>query len=139
VAEVHAGRDVTLRLPPGAGATTTGLLAGLCTPGSTLWVVPGPLPRERRPRPRPEPSGERRAGSVTASIARRPSPADLAAMDAEAAAEPEFRFVRAGQVGAASARYDAGLVVVDEVGRRGGLRVAGVGVPVLRLRTVGVA
>jgi hypothetical protein len=136
VAELSAGRDVTLRLPPGSGATTAGLLAGLCTPGSTLWVVRGPLPRERRPRPRRALPDERRAGSVSASIARQPSPADLAAMDAEAAAEPEFRFVRPAQVDDAALRYGAGLVVVDDGSARAVPRTAAVGIPVLRLETV---
>ena len=136
VAELRAGRHVTLRLPPGAGATTTGLLAGLCTPGSTLWVVPGAVPREGRPRPRTVLPDEKRVGSVSASIARQPSPADLAAMDAEAAAEPEFRFVRPAQVVDAAARYEAGLVVFDGGSGRGPARTSIPGVPVLRLETV---
>jgi hypothetical protein len=57
-------------------------------------------------------------------------------MDAEAVAEPEFRFVRPAQVRDAAARYDAGLVVVDGGSRRDVLRTAEAPVPVLRLETV---
>ena len=129
VRTVQRGESLTLRLPPGGGATTAGLLAGLCTPGPTVWVVPGTLPRRPRRLTRPTTGGERPPGSVSASIAREPSDADLAAMAAEATGEPEFHFVRASQVAPAVHAVHPGLIVLDV----GVGRVQTSGVPVLRL------
>jgi hypothetical protein len=106
VATLRAGADV--RLPDPAAASTLGLLAGLCTPGTTLWVVDRPsLPRSTSA---PEP--REGTGAVSGSIARQPSNADRLAMAEEAAAEAEFRFLR--RDAATRTRADAvgaGLVV----------------------------
>jgi hypothetical protein len=119
LAALRAGRDARATDP------VTGLLAGLCTPGHTLWVnpdrpgVPGPdvLPVPVRGNP----------GKVSAPTAKEPTPADLAAMAEEAAAEPEFRFlpVKAVTTGAAAG---CGLVVLDRVSG-----LADLGLPVLAL------
>ncbi|MFL6079760.1 MAG: MSMEG_6728 family protein [Ornithinibacter sp.] len=115
LATLLEGDDV--RLPPtddGAGkpAQMWGLLAGLCTPGTTLWVVDRPgLPRST-----PAPQPREGTGAVSGSIARQPSNADRLAMAEEAAAEPEFRFVRRGA--ATPERADAvgaGLVVTPSI------------------------
>ena len=115
VAAARAGRDLTLRLPPGGGATTAGLLAGLCTAGATLWVVPGsPLPTAATPpRPGPPPAAPRAKGKVSASIARPPSEEAAAAMALEAAAAPEFHFLRPHQL-SREATGGVGLVVVED-------------------------
>jgi hypothetical protein len=95
--------------------TITGLLAGLCTPGGTLWVTPDrpPLPL---PADLPEPVRAPAGGRVSAPIAKPPTEADLAAMAAEATAEPEFRFLPASAVSPAAAD-GIGLVVLDRVAR----------------------
>ncbi|OOC54107.1 MULTISPECIES: MSMEG_6728 family protein [Nocardiopsis] len=84
------GRSASLRLT-GPGDTVPGLLAGLCTPGETLWLVPG------RPPPRPrgcaDPGPSEAVGRTSRSTARQPGPEDGAAMRQEAG-EPEFRFRR---------------------------------------------
>ncbi len=87
---------------------TWGLLAGLCTPGTTLWVVDRPA----LPRSTPAPEPREGTGAVSGSIARQPSNADRLAMAEEAEAEAEFRFVR--RSAATRERADAvgaGLVV----------------------------
>ena len=87
---------------------TWGLLAGLCTPGTTLWVVDRPA----LPRSTPAPEPREGTGTVSGSIARQPSNADRLAMAEEAEAEAEFRFVR--RSAATRERADAvgaGLVV----------------------------
>jgi hypothetical protein len=94
--------------------TATGLLAGLCTPGHTLWVTPD-RPGMPGPDALPEPVVGT-PGRVSTPIARDPSPADAAAMAEEAAAEPEFRFLPAKAVTAADAE-GIGLVVLDRVDR----------------------
>jgi hypothetical protein len=167
VAAVLDGQDAEVALPPGGGATTTGLLAGLCTPGTTLWVSP-PHPDPAPEAPEPE-SPVRRAGltgKVSAPIvkppmakppitkppitkppitkppiakppitkppiAKPPTAADLAAMAAEADADPEFYFLAADR---ADPRVvpGLGLVVLDGVRRADVPAVRGV--PVLTLR-----
>jgi hypothetical protein len=113
VASVVAGRDYELQLPAGAGASTAGLLAGLCTPGRTLWITPpqGPLaatPPELVP---VEPAAPvARAASV--STARQPGPEDLLAMRAEQVPS-EWVFRRPGN----ALEQDVGLVVVDGADR----------------------
>jgi Pyrimidine dimer DNA glycosylase len=137
VRAARAGRSARLQLPRGGGATTAGLLAGLCTPGPTLWVTPGdPVPvTDRRPGPPPEGLPP---GKLSPSIAREPAAGDRAAMAAGAAAEPEFRFFRAAQLTPERAA-GAGLVVVDEdAGRPDGAPrprpvLGALGVPVLTL------
>jgi len=126
IAALQDGEDATA----GAEDTATGLLAGLCTPGATLWVTPDrpPLPLPP-PDELPEPVRAPGGGKVSAPIAKPPTEADLAAMAAEAAAEPEFRFLPAGAVTAAAAA-GAGLVVLDRVDRAA---VPDLGIPVLTL------
>jgi hypothetical protein len=108
VAALLSGRDV--HLPPMLHdeSRLTGLLAGLCTPGTTLWVVD--LPPLDRSGPRPAPADG--TGSVSPSIARAPSPADRQATMEEAQSVPEFRFVRTGLLSREVAdAVGAGLVV----------------------------
>ena len=103
----------------------TGLLAGLCTRGHTLWVTPD---RPGMPAPAELPELVRgKPGKVSTPIAKDPTPADAAAMAAEAAAEPEFWFLPARAVTSAEG---AGLVVLDRVDRAA---VPELGVPVLTL------
>jgi hypothetical protein len=108
-----------------ASDPATGLLAGLCTPGHTLWITPD-RPGMPGPEALPEPV-RGRPGKVSTPIAKEPTPADLAAMAAEADAEPEFRFLPAKAV-TRDAAADLGLVVLDRVDG-----VADLGVPVLAL------
>lgn len=126
---VYEGNARTIEVAPGAGATSAGLLAALCTQGRTLWVTPGPpLPRtagtpgERQP---PQP-----ASRTSPSIARPSSDAAALAMREEGAAEAEISFVRPETLAAAWSE-DVGLVVIEgrtpvDPGHR---------VPVLRLVT----
>lgn len=104
---------------------TTGLLAGLCTPGHTLWVSPD-RPGMPPPAELPEPV-RGRPGKVSAPIAKEPTPADADAVAEEAAAEPEFWFLPAAAVTGAEG---AGLVVLDRVDRSA---VPDFGLPVLTL------
>jgi hypothetical protein len=97
-----AGRDVLLTVRPGAGASTAGLLAGLCTPGRTMWVTSPSGPLEEAPdvevvAPRAPASvpvarvhdtaavdpAAAAAVDEAAPTARRPGPADALAMRAE--------------------------------------------------------
>lgn len=108
VAALSAGHDVHLEETDAVHAPTLGLVAGLCTPGTTLWVVDRPA----LPRSTPAPALREGSGAVSGSIARQPSATDLLAMADEAGAEPEFRFVR--RAAATRDRADAvgaGLVV----------------------------
>lgn len=114
VAAAAGGANYRLSLPPGRGASTAGLLAGLCTPGRTLWITPaqGPLastPPELRPvdpRPvEPNPSARR---SAAVSSAKQPGPEDVLAMREEHAPS-EWVFRRPGD----PVDGTFGLVVVD--------------------------
>ncbi len=126
VVAVQEGESYSVDLPPGPAAAATGLLAGLCTPGWTAWVAPG---QAIGPELTLEPPRVRdRAGKLADRIARPPTADDLAAMRAEAEAEPEFRFLRVGEVSADRLR-GAGLVVCEGVD----VPPDAVGVPVLRL------
>ncbi|MFW5474395.1 MSMEG_6728 family protein [Knoellia sp. CPCC 206450] len=94
VTRLRAGNDVVLADEDAAEAPTLGLLAGLCTRGTTLWVVDrSPLTSTA-----PAPQAREGTGAVSSSIARRPTEADRLAMAEEAATRPEFRFVRRGLV-----------------------------------------
>jgi hypothetical protein len=91
-----AGRDVLLVARPGTGGSSAGLLAGLTTAGTTLWV----LPAERQPAlavpDAPlQPWREVELADRPPAIARPPQPEDLEAMRAEQA-PPEFVFVGPG-------------------------------------------
>jgi len=108
VAALRQGRDVLFASPPGSGASTAGLLAGLVLTGPTLWVTrylpdlaPDPSPPPGSPsapdlaptsvQSPPEPGPAAAAGPA----ARPPSPADVAAMAEEIRAGqgvPEFTF-----------------------------------------------
>lgn len=125
IAALRDGEDAVA----GPEDTATGLLGGLCTPGGTLWVTP-----DRPPLPLPDelPAPVRAAGGGTVStpIAKPPTEADLAAMAAEAAAEPEFRFLPAAAVTPAAVD-GVGLVVLDRVDRA---VLPELRVPVLTLR-----
>ena len=102
-------RELVERLATGVPTPgSAGLLAGLCTPGTTLWVVdraaldpvgPAPVPRAGN-------------GSRSPSVARTPSTADRLAMAQEAEAPREFHFVRRELVTRELAEaLEAGLVV----------------------------
>lgn len=108
VGHLRAGDDVVLDVADALEAPTIGLLAGLCTPGTTLWVVDrAPLPALAA-----APTVRESTGAVSSSIAREPTEADRLAMAEEAARRPEFRFVRRGLVTRALADdLAAGLVV----------------------------
>ena len=108
VRRLTAGDDVRLPAQAAPEGKVLGLLAGLCTPGTTLWVVDlPPLPASG-----PPPAPRDTSGSVSASSAREPSQEDRFAMTREAETEPEFRFVRRGLATRALAdTLRAGLVV----------------------------
>ncbi|MFC7491896.1 MULTISPECIES: MSMEG_6728 family protein [unclassified Knoellia] len=122
VRRLALGSDVVLAGQDAPDARVLALLAGLCTPGSTLWVVDlPPLPLSGPP---PEPRES--TGTVSPSTARPPSGADRLAMVQEAEVVPEFRFVRRGLVTRTLADdLGAGLVVTPPAGDPG----AGVGRP----------
>ncbi|MCP2166483.1 MSMEG_6728 family protein [Goodfellowiella coeruleoviolacea] len=98
------------------------LVAGWSTPGLTAWRGGAPrLPAESTSLAEPVAARRigQRAGTVSRSVARPPSPEDLAAMRAEADLPAEFRFFRSGQpLPRPVDRF--GLVVLDRVatGRR---------------------
>ena len=128
VAALRDGRDAEAA----AADTVTGLLAGLCTPGGTLWVSPD-RPGLPAPAELPEPVRAPAGGRVSIPIAKPPTAADLVAMAEEAAAEPEFRFLPAAAVTPA-ALAGIGLVVLDGVDRTELLVLPELRVPVLALR-----
>jgi len=107
VERLATGDDV--RLEPGYPSPgSAGLLAGLCTPGTTLWVVDRAALDPVGPAPAPRAGG----GSLSPSIARAPSTADRLAMAQEADAVREFHFVRRELVTRELAEaLGAGLVV----------------------------
>jgi Pyrimidine dimer DNA glycosylase len=106
IADLRDGTDARATDP------VTGLLAGLCTPGSTLWVFPD---RPGMPGPAELPTPVRgNPGKVSVPVAKEPTPADAAAMAAEAAAEPEYAFLPVSAVTPA-ATAGAGLLVLDRV------------------------
>ena len=125
VAAVVAGRDHVVSLPPGGGASTAGLLAGLCTPGPTLWVsAPHPTPAAAPPDLVPFDAVPPMSRATTVSTAKQPGPEDLLAMRAEQA-PPEWLFRRPGDAMPTS----VGLVVLDRIDGQ-----QPVDAPVLRLR-----
>ncbi|MEY9212208.1 MSMEG_6728 family protein [Thermobifida halotolerans] len=132
VGRLRDGRDATVRVGDPHGHPAVALLAGLCTPGATLWLVPGAPPPEPPPHdPTAAADFARTVGRISRSVARRPGPAETAATREEAFAEPEFHFRRMTPPGdtAASAPPGTGLLVVAGTD----LAVPGTTVPVLRL------
>lgn len=123
VDQLLAGQDVTLRWPPGAGATSTGLLAALCLPGATTWVsahagetdLTAPaLDRLRRP-----PTAVK-ASKTSPSIARAPTPDDLSAVHDESRRATELRFYSETtwrRHRREASALPTGLVVADGVAR----------------------
>ena len=128
VAAVVAGRDHELSLAPGAGASTAGLLAGLCMPGRTLWITPpdGPLAGSLPELVPFEPSAPT-TRSTAVSTAKQPGPEDLLGMRAEHAPS-DWVFRRPGEAVDGS----IGLVVIDGAHRLGDW-TSPVAAPVLRL------
>ena len=107
VAELRSGRDARA---VGPNPTVTGVLAGLCLPGTTLWAVDGPALDP----PGPPPPAAPMVGRIATPSAKEPGPAELAAMAAESA-PPEFAFFRPSQDSADLVdRTGAGLVVVGD-------------------------
>src|SRR3954447_7692585 len=96
VERLVAGRDVTLQWPPGTGASSVGLLGAPCRPGPTLWVSAHVGSSDFRSPPlsalEVDPSPSTRS-KTSVSIARPPTPEDVAAMQRETA-PPEFVFHR---------------------------------------------
>jgi Pyrimidine dimer DNA glycosylase len=104
---LRAGEDATVSGPI---AVSTAVLAGLSTPGTTLWAFDGPALTA----PGPAPAPAETLGRVSEPTAREPGPAELAAMATEASAVPEFAFLRTSQLtDGVVARLRAGLVVAD--------------------------
>ena len=137
VEQLIAGRDVTLSWPTGTGASSVGLLAGLCRPGTTLWVSAhvgasdfgAPPLSELRVDPAPSV-----ASKTSASIARPPTAEDVAAMRLEAD-PPEFVFHRPEdlarrEVRAALREQPVTLIVCDGVPRVRRMS----GAPILEIR-----
>ncbi len=144
---VADGRDALLVARPGTGGSTAGLLAGLMTPGRTLWVSPRPgpgageVPEVPLPAPRPAAAADGGAAehppppavaepAAGAPVARAPQPADLSAMAAES--EPaEFVFRSAedllSQGAECAGTAPVGLVVVDRAGELSDAQAAAVG------------
>ena len=101
-----AGRDVTLDWPPGAGASSVGLLAAMCRPGPTLWLSAhaGSSDFGAPPLSALQPDAAPPVTSKTSpSIARPPTPEDIAAMQQETAPR-EFLFYRSDQLARADVR-----------------------------------
>jgi hypothetical protein len=119
-----SGRDAVVVARPGAGGTSTGLLASLAMPGRTLWVTPwdGPVaPPATAPAPPEQVARAETAAARPPPLARPPGPADLAAMAAEQA-PPEFLFAHPDALigrplAALPQGADLTLVVVDRADR----------------------
>ncbi|GAA4034163.1 hypothetical protein GCM10022247_69060 [Allokutzneria multivorans] len=105
VEDVRRGRSVELHSDR---AGQIGLLAGLCTEGRTLWLLPGePLAVETGEHP----ELPARTPGKRPSTARTAGPREVAATRDEWANDPEFLFHR----GEVAAGPDVGLVVLDGV------------------------
>ena len=124
VVDLVAGRDVTLDWPPGAGASSVGLLAALCLPGPTLWLSAHSGPSDCTSPPLADllPQVQPPVASRTSeSIARPPTPEDIAAMQREAE-PPEFVFHRPDDLAQRAVRaalrdLSPSLIVCDRVQR----------------------
>jgi hypothetical protein len=126
---VSAGSDVLLCMPSGAGATSTGLLAGLAMPRPTLWLSEraGDAPPEQPGDPVPETTAEEapaRSGS-TGPMAKPPGPEEIAAMaeEVEIAGRPDFVFHTPARLAEEAVSRELtsrppGLIVVDDVDLR---------------------
>jgi len=132
VRRLAAGADATVPVPDPHAPAAVALLAGLCTPGTTLWLVPGRPPPEPPPHdPVAEADFGRAVGRTGRSVARPPGPAETAATSEEASAEPEFRFRRVLPPGEAAAAVPPGTGLVVVAGAD--LAAPGAEMPVLRL------
>jgi len=126
VRTLRAGRDAEVR---GEEVPLAGVLAGLCTPGRTWWLVPGPRPVLGVPPPVPSPEPVV-CPPPRPSVTRQPGPEELAAQEAEWRHEPEFLFHRVPPgTRPPDPPTGIGLVVVEGAS----LPRPRVGVPVLRL------
>ena len=104
---LRSGDDVLLvDEPPQASAS--GVLAGQSTPGRTLWITALTGPLDPPPPPVEEPPWRMVMKAPSATTARPPGPADIAAMEAEAGGS-DWTFRRPGE--AAFGSY--GLIVVE--------------------------
>jgi hypothetical protein len=132
VAALQAGSDVLLCMPPGAGATSTGLIAGLTLPRPTLWLTDraGDVPARNPAAPGraldgvvdAPADGSSGKPSVAGQTARSPGPEEHAAMAAEidAAQRPDFVFHPPARLSEREVRRQIvprppGLIVVDDV------------------------
>src|SRR4051794_25934773 len=123
VAALDGGSDVLLCMPPGAGATSTGLLAGLTLPRPTLWLTEragDAPPEERVPDLKAANASERSPGG--GQLAKPPGPEELAAMaeEVETAGQPDFVFHAPARlvepaVSREIAQRPPGLIVIDDV------------------------
>ena len=124
VTDLVAGRDVRLDWPAGAGASSVGLLAALCLPGPTLWLSAhaGASDFTSPPLAQLQPDVAPPVASKTSpSIARPPTPEDIAAMRREAG-PAEFVFHRPEDLGRRDVRAELralppSLIVCDRVDR----------------------
>lgn len=131
ITALREGRS-TAAAGPVEEMATLGVLAGLVTSGTTVWVITGD--RLPEPSPAPTPRAPATGSSLSPSIARPPAAPDLRriADEAVAADRPEFRFLRPHQL-SPSAWGDAGLVVVDPTYPRDAAVPVPPVLPVLRL------
>ncbi|MGJ7440677.1 MSMEG_6728 family protein [Aquipuribacter sp. MA13-6] len=109
-----AGEGVEVASADPEELTRVGLVAGLVTPGSTAWLLPGDEPPVTGPPPE-VPDVPLGGSAVSASVARAPQPEDLASVADEVAgaADPDFRFLRVTQLSHPAALDGVGLVVRD--------------------------
>jgi hypothetical protein len=134
VEAVRAGADCIVELPAGAGATSTGILAGLAVPGRTLWVAAedtlarGTYASARELPAVPQRPPPARPAKPAAQTARQAGPDDLAAM-ADESLPPEWLFARPSEVSRSAEllRIDTpGLLVVDRADQLGSDAASGV-------------
>ena len=115
VGALREGGGASPRLVADDAGRRTALVAALALPGTTTWVLPGKPPE---PGPLWRDRGEVVAGgSTSASIARTPSEADVAAMRAEASAPSELLFLRETQTLTRRPPEGTGLLVLEDTAR----------------------
>lgn len=129
VAALRTGSDVLLCLPPGAGATSAGLLAGLSLPRPTLWLTEraGDAPPDEPAVPASDrdPDEPAQRPAAGAQGARPPGPEERAVMaeEIEAAQRPDFVFHAPARLTEPAIQREIGqqppgLIVVDDVDLR---------------------